>query len=61
MIYRICLTFSRGLKDDYLLACAVIGRADHIVVGDDELLVLKEVEGVKIVGARKFWGILGEE
>ena len=48
-------------KDDYLLACAVVGLADYIVTGDDDLLVLKEVEGVKMVSAREFWEILDAE
>lgn len=40
---------SRDSKDDYLLAYALVGKADYLVTGDGDLLVLKEVEGVKIV------------
>ena len=40
---------TRDPKDDYLLAYAVIGQADYLVTGDDDLLVLGEVENVRIV------------
>ena len=49
---------TRDPKDDYLLAHAVVGEADYLVTGDDDLLVLKEVEGVKIVKASQFWEIM---
>ena len=49
---------TRDPKDDYLLACAVIGQADYLITGDADLLVLDEVEGVKIVSARQFWEVL---
>ena len=45
---------TRDPKDDYLLAYAVVGRADYLVTGDDDLLVLREVEGVKIVSPAEF-------
>lgn len=45
---------SRDLKDDKFLACAVEARADYIVTGDEDLLVLKEYEGIKIVTPREF-------
>src|SRR5207253_3689994 len=38
----------RDVKDDYLLAYAVVGQADYLVSGDKDLLVLREVEGVRI-------------
>jgi uncharacterized protein len=52
---------TRDPKDGYLLACAVVGQADYIVSGDDDLLALREVEGVRMVSAREFWEILGGE
>lgn len=45
---------SRDKKDDYLLAYAVVGKADYLVTGDNDLQVLKEVEGVKIVSPAEF-------
>jgi putative PIN family toxin of toxin-antitoxin system len=50
---------TRDAKDDYLLAYALLGRADYLVTGDDDLLVLGEIEGVKIVPPAEFRGILG--
>ncbi len=40
---------SRDADDDAVLACALAARADLIVSGDDELLVLKAFNGVPIV------------
>ncbi|MEM7533787.1 MAG: putative toxin-antitoxin system toxin component, PIN family, partial [Chloroflexota bacterium] len=44
----------RDPKDDYLLAYAIAGKADYIVTGDKDLLVLEEIEGVKIVKVHDF-------
>lgn len=40
---------SRELDDDSVLACALAARADLIVSGDDDLLVLKHFQSVPIV------------
>ena len=40
---------SRDADDDAVLSCALAARADLIVSGDDDLLVLKHFEGVPIV------------
>lgn len=40
---------SRDRKDDYLLAHAIVGRADYLVSGDADLLSLDRVDGVAIV------------
>lgn len=52
---------SRHVKDDYLLASAVLGEADYLVTGDKDLLVLGGVEGLKIVSPTEFLGVLQEE
>lgn len=44
----------RDIKDDKFLACAVEAKADYIITGDKDLLVLKEHEGIKIVTPREF-------
>ena len=49
---------TRDPKDDYLLAYALVGGADYLVTGDDDLLVLKQVDKVKIVTPREFVAIL---
>ena|SRR3989344_9372930 len=51
----------RDKKDDYLLANAVVGEADYLVSGDDDLQVLKEIQGVKIVSPVEFISILGKK
>ena len=49
---------ARDVKDDYLLAYAVVGQADYLVTGDKDLLVLGEVAEVKIVSTVAFSAIL---
>ena len=39
----------RDPDDDAVLACALAGQADLIVSGDDDLLVLKEFQGIRII------------
>lgn len=43
---------SRDADDDAVLACALAARADLIVTGDEDLLVLKAFAGILIVTAR---------
>lgn len=51
---------TRDPKDDYLLAYAVVGEADYLVTSDDDLLILGQVQGVRIYRPREFSeGILG--
>ena len=45
---------TRDPKDDYLLSYAVIGEADFLVSGDEDLLVLGQVQGVRICRPRDF-------
>lgn len=48
---------SRDLKDDYLLAASLGGKADYLVTGDEDLLVLSTNLGLgklKIVSVRQF-------
>jgi predicted nucleic acid-binding protein len=46
---RVC----RDPDDDVVLATAVAGRADFIVTGDDDLLVLKRFRGIRILSPRQ--------
>lgn len=48
----------RDLKDDYLLAYAVVSEADYLVSGDDDLKVLKEIQGVKIISPVEFLEVI---
>jgi putative PIN family toxin of toxin-antitoxin system len=48
------ITACRDPKDDALLEVAVAGRADVIVTGDEDLLVLHPFRGIGIVGPARF-------
>lgn len=52
---------SRDPKDDIFIACAVEGKADCIVTGDADLMVLNEYEGVKILRPHEFLELLESE
>jgi hypothetical protein len=46
---------------DKLIACAVVGQADVIVSGDEDLLVLQRVGGTPILTAAQFLEVLEQE
>lgn len=48
----------RDEDDDVVLATAVTGKADVIVTGDDDLLVLEEFRGIRILSPRQFLQLL---
>ena len=48
----------RDPSDDAVLSAAIEGRADVIVTGDADLLVLEEHEGIAIVTPRAFLDLL---
>lgn len=52
---------SRDPSDNMFLTCAVEGRADYIVSGDQDLLTLESYEGIPIVTATEFLGILARQ
>lgn len=49
----------RDVKDDKFLACACEAKADYIVTGDEDLLTLREYEGIKIIKPREFIKLIG--
>lgn len=49
---------SRDPKDDKFLATAEAAGADYLVSEDDDLLVLKEYRGTKIIDAAAFLAVL---
>ena len=51
---------TRDPKDDPVVACAVEGKADYLVSGDEDLLVLETYEGTAVVTPRQFLEILEE-
>jgi uncharacterized protein len=54
---RVC----RDEDDDVVLATALAGKADVIVTGDDDLLVLKRFRGIRIVSRRQFLELLSQQ
>jgi uncharacterized protein len=44
----------RDSDDDLILACAKDAVADYVVTGDEDLLVLKNYEGIGILNPREF-------
>lgn len=48
----------RDPKDDKFIECAIDAKALYIVSGDQDLLVLKNVDDVKIVTAKEFCELL---
>lgn len=49
---------TRDLKDDYLIAYALLGHADYLATGDKDLLVLVQVDLCLIVTPRQLFLIL---
>ena len=54
LLQRIC----RDKDDDVVLATALAGKAHVIVTGDEDLLLLNEFRGTRIVSPRQFLELL---
>lgn len=50
----------RDRKDDKFIACAVEAKANYLITGDEDLLVLEEYEGTRIVTPREFLQVLNK-
>lgn len=53
--------FVKGLRDAAdakIIACALAGKADYIVTGDKDLLVLKEYKGIHIITPKTLFTII---
>ena len=48
----------RDPKDDYLIACALAGKADFLISGDKDMLDLKTVKTAKMITAKQLLEIL---
>lgn len=44
----------RDIKDTKIIACALSAKADYVVTGDKDLLVLKKYESTKILTPKAF-------
>jgi putative PIN family toxin of toxin-antitoxin system len=51
-------SISRDPDDDWVIACAVVGKADFIVSGDKDLLELDQIDEIKILTPAQFLEIL---
>ena len=51
----------RDKDDDEILALAQSTKADYIITGDKDLLVLKNFDSIPIVPPRQFWDIARKE
>lgn len=49
--------FRRSLQKN--ISASLAGKAEVVVTGDNDLLTLKEYEGVKIISPREFLDLLG--
>jgi uncharacterized protein len=48
----------RDADDLHVLGLATTGKADYLVTGDDDLLVLKRFGRCRIVTPRQFWSFM---
>ena len=51
---------SRDPDDDKILACALATKADYLVTGDEDLLVIKQFDGTKILAPRDFENLFAD-
>ncbi|MBI5235890.1 MAG: putative toxin-antitoxin system toxin component, PIN family [Deltaproteobacteria bacterium] len=51
LVEKVC----RDADDDNVLAAALAGKAVCIVTGDNDLLILKDYRGIKILTPTDFW------
>ena len=54
-------SYSRDPDDDKFINCARSGDIELIISGDKDLLVLDEIEGIKIWGVADFLDIIENE
>lgn len=54
IIPSITITACRDPKDDIFLELAITGKADRIISGDKDLLVLNPFRGIPIISAKEF-------
>jgi hypothetical protein len=58
MIHQPIPAVTRDPKDDYLIAYALVGKADFLVTGDADLLALGQVGSLRIITPRVFSQLL---
>jgi len=53
-------TICRDEKDNFLLSLAIDGKADYLLTGDADLLVLKTIEQASIITISEFFQIISD-
>ena len=48
----------RDKDDDDKLECAIISNADFLITGDEDILILKNYENVKIITQKEYFDII---
>ena len=51
----------RDPEDLHILGLALVGKADYLVTGDDDLLSLEQFGSCRIVNLREFWTVMHEQ
>ena len=51
-------TDCRDLKDNFLLNLSIDGKADYLITGDSDLLILNKIKNTKIITFREFIKII---
>lgn len=57
-LQQVAWRVGRDPIDELFLVCAVQGRADYLVTGDHDLLMLKAFQGVEVISAEAFLRLL---
>ncbi|MBI5392989.1 putative toxin-antitoxin system toxin component, PIN family [Candidatus Woesearchaeota archaeon] len=52
--------FIRDAADAKFIVCAIEGKADYVITGDDDLLVLEKYNSIHIVSSKNFLEMLGK-
>ncbi len=55
---RAVVGICRDKDDDHILACATAAKAEYLVTGDADLLILEMFEGVRILSPRDFEALM---
>jgi putative PIN family toxin of toxin-antitoxin system len=53
---EIKLSVLKDEPDNRILECAISGKADAIVTGDKEMIILKEFKGIRIMSLKEYLG-----
>ena len=58
IIVKSKVSICRDEKDNFLLNLSIDGKADYLITGDKDLLILKKIERTKILTIKQFLDIM---